>query len=208
MASQADRPPEYAHESVDHSRADYATWLDLLQERGNSTVAIGGHSGGAVRAVYAQARKQYPQVAGVIAMSPGEYDHDGLIDLHGDEFNDAYSWCLDQLSAGNPDGYTSLWGCRGAMCTAAAFVDSYNVDNRYSVTRGAGELTCPALFVFGSEECGDGPNRLPVCGAAMHRLRRADYPHVTVEAINGANHMYVGRDFRLFEIVLRWLSRL
>ena len=60
--------------------------------------------------------------------------------------------------------------------------------------------------MFGSEECGDGPQRLPVCGAAMRSLRQADYPHVTVEVIDGANHGYVGRDLQLFETIRRWLA--
>ena len=47
-------PKGYAYESVDESRLDYAAWLGLLEERGHRSVAIGGHSGGAVRAVYAQ----------------------------------------------------------------------------------------------------------------------------------------------------------
>ena len=40
------------------------------------------------------------------------------------------------------------------------FIDCFNPDNRYSVTERASKLNCPALFVFGSEECGDGPQRL------------------------------------------------
>ena len=43
----------YAFESVDDARADFAAWLELLRERGHRRIAIGGHSGGAVRAAYA-----------------------------------------------------------------------------------------------------------------------------------------------------------
>ena len=43
----------YAFESVDDSRADFGAWLELLRERGHRRIAIGGHSGGAVRATYA-----------------------------------------------------------------------------------------------------------------------------------------------------------
>ena len=95
----------YAHESVEDSRLDYAAWLGLLGERGHSNVAIGGHSGGAVRAAYAQARERFPEVAGVISVSPGEYDHAGLKDLHTDDFTTAYQWAVEQINDGNPDAY-------------------------------------------------------------------------------------------------------
>ena len=59
----------YAHESVEDSRLDYAAWLDLLRERGHSSLVIGGHSGGAVRATYAQSKERYDGVVGIIPVS-------------------------------------------------------------------------------------------------------------------------------------------
>ena len=72
----------YAFESVDDSRADFGAWLELLRERGHRRIAIGGHSGGAVRATYAQATERFANVVAVIPVSPGEYDHEGIIALH------------------------------------------------------------------------------------------------------------------------------
>ncbi len=67
----------YAFESVDDSRADFGAWLKLLRERGHHRIAIGGHSGGAVRATYAQAKEKFDNVVAVIPVSPGEYNHEG-----------------------------------------------------------------------------------------------------------------------------------
>ena len=198
----------YAHESVDDSRLDYAAWLGLLRERGHSNVAIGGHSGGAVRAAYAQARERFPEVAAIISVSPGEYDHEGLIDLHADEFTNAYQWSIEQVNDGNPDAYLRPGIPWGSTWTARAFIDCFNPDNRYSVRRRAAELDCPALFVFGSLECGDGPDKLPVCGAAMRGLRSAAYPHATVRVIEGATHGYANREIQLFQTIIQWLEAL
>ena len=198
----------YAHESVDDSRSDYAAWLGLLRERGHSVVAIGGHSGGAVRAAYAQSKERYPEVAAILPVSPGEYNHEGLIDLHADEFMAAWSWCVGQVEAGDPDAYIRPGIPWGSSWTARAFIDCFNPDNRYSVTERTAEIHVPALFIFGSEECGDGPNRLPVCGAAMRSLRRASYPDIVVEVIEGATHGYVDREIELFETIYGWLSDL
>ena len=198
----------YAHESVEDSRLDYAAWLALLRERGHSNVAIGGHSGGAVRAAYAQARERFPEVAAVISVSPGEYDHQGLLDLHGDEFTNAWEWSIKKIESGDPDAYIRPGIPWGSTWTARAFIDCFNPDNRYSVRRRAAELNCPALFVFGALECGDGPDRLPVCGAAMRGLRSADYPRATVRVIEGATHGYADRDVKLFQTIIQWLESL
>ena len=96
---------------------------------------------------------------------------------------------------------------RSATWSARAFVDCFHPDNRYSVTAQAAETGCPTLFVFGSEECA-GPQELPLCGAAMRRLKAVPYAHVTVEVIDGANHGYEGRDVALFETILGWLTSL
>ncbi|GIT53261.1 MAG: hypothetical protein Ct9H300mP16_04210 [Pseudomonadota bacterium] len=50
-------------------------------QQGPPAVGLGGHSGGAVRAVYAQPHGQFDEVSAVLAVSPGEYDHAGLISL-------------------------------------------------------------------------------------------------------------------------------
>ena len=81
----------YAFESVDDSRADFGAWLELLRERGHRRIVIGGHSGGAVRAIYAQAKERFDNVVGVMAVSPGEYNHEGIIALHGEGFLGAVS---------------------------------------------------------------------------------------------------------------------
>ena len=198
----------YAHESVNDSRLDYAAWLDFLKERGHTNIVIGGHSGGAVRAVYSQSKERYPAVAGVIAVSPGEYDHEGLFTIHPGEFADAYSWCVERVESGDPDAYIKPGIPWGSTWTARSFIDCFNPDNRYSVTRLAAELECPALFVFGEEECGDGPNKLPVCGAAMRSLSDAAYENVAVQVIEGADHGYRKRDTQLFTTILGWLSGL
>ena len=198
----------YAHESVEDSRIDYAAWLALLRERGHSNVAIGGHSGGAVRAAYAQARERFPEVSAIISVSPGEYDHQGLLDLHADEFTNAWEWSIERVESGDPDAYLRPGIPWGSTWTARAFIDCFNPDNRYSVRRRAAELNCSALFIFGALECGDGPDRLPVCGAAMRGLRSAAYPRATVRVIEGATHGYLNRDVQLFQTIIQWLEAL
>ena len=164
----------YAFESVDDSRADFVAWLELLRERGHRRVAIGGHSGGAVRATYAQATERFTNVVAVIPVSPGEYDHEGVIALHGEDFLGPFRESERNVAEGRPDTLLRPGVPWGSTWSARAYIDCFNRDNRYSVTMHAANTGCPTLFIFGSEECAvGGPQELPVCGAARRGLRNA-----------------------------------
>ena len=199
----------YAFESVDESRADFGVWLELLRERGHRRIVIGGHSGGAVRAAYAQANEKFANVVAIIPVSPGEYDHEGLISLHGEDFTGPYRESERNVADGNPDAFLRPGVPWGSMWTARAFIDCFNPDNRYSVTTHAANTGCPTYFIFGSEECAvGGPQELPACGAARRSLEAAGYPHVKVSVIDGANHGYVDCQEELFEAMFSWLQKI
>ena len=59
----------------------------MLRKRGHRRIALSGHSCGADRAAYAKATERFESVAAVVAVSPGEYDHEGVIALHGEDFS-------------------------------------------------------------------------------------------------------------------------
>ena len=202
-------PKGYAFESVAESPVDYKAWMALLYSRGHERLALGGHSGGAVRAVYSQSHSQFDHVSAVLAVSPGEYDHAGLISLHGEEFINAFQEAGSEVAAGRPDSLLSPglpWGC---TWSSAAFLDCFNPDNRYSVCQRIKAVSCPTLFVFGALECEPAGNQaLPVCGAAMRQLAKTSLANVSVEVIEGANHGYEGREPALFDTVYRWLITL
>jgi alpha-beta hydrolase superfamily lysophospholipase len=197
----------YAHESVDTARLDYAAWLAFLHARGHNAIAVSGHSGGAVRAVYAQAKEHFAGVNAVVAVSPGEYQHQRLVDTYGEAFEQLYHQAQTSVAEGQPDAYLRTDIPFRTMWTAQAFVDTFHLDSRYSLTRHAAETGCPTLCVFGAEECA-GPQVEPTAGVAMRRLRAANYAHMTVKVIDGANHAYAGREVALFESIQGWLAAL
>ena len=199
----------YAFESVDDSRADFGAWLELLRERGHRRIAIGGHSGGAVRATYAQAAERFDNVVGVTAVSPGEYDHESVIALHGESFSGPFRESELNIAEGHPDVLLRPGIPWGSTWSARAYVDCFNRDNRYSVTTHAANTGSPTLYVFGAEECAvGGPQEIPVVGAARLGLEAAGYSHTQISVIDGANHGYMGREENLFETMFNWLSRL
>ena len=199
----------YAFESVDDSRADYSAWLEAMRAKGHRRIAIGGHSGGAVRATYAQARERFADVVAVISVSPGEYNHDGIIELHGNNFTEPFQESERNVAQGLPDTLLRPGVPWGSVWSARSYVDCFNPDNRYSVTAHAANTGCPTLYIFGSEECSvGGPQELPVCGAARRSLGNSGYPHVEIREIDGANHGYEGREEKLFGALYSWLCKL
>ena len=195
----------YAFESVSDSRVDFRAWLDFLVARGHQRIVVGGHSGGAVRSVYAQAMEKYPEVVGVVAVSPGEYHHETVVELHGEDFLGPYREAKGNLDESRPDSLNIPGVPWGSMWSAKAYVDCFNEDNRYSVSAHAANTRCPTLFIFGAAEC-EGPELLPVCGAACRRLKAAAWPGVAVQVIDGANHRYAEREEVLYAMISSWLK--
>ena len=199
----------YAFESVHDSQADFAAWLELLRSRGHRRIAIGGHSGGAVRATYAQATEHFENVVAVVPVSPGEYNHEGVVALHGEDFTRPFRESERNVAEGRPDTLLRPGVPWGSTWSARAYVDCFNPDDRYSVTVHAANTGCPTRYIFGAEECAvGGEQELPVCGAARRSLAAAGYPHVVVSEIEGANHGYMGRERELFDTMYGWLASL
>jgi hypothetical protein len=140
-------------------------------------------------------------------VSPGEYQHQGLVDTYGAAFETLYRQAQTLVDEGQPDVYLRTDIPFRAMWTAQAFVDTFHLANRYSLTGHAAATGCPTLCVFGAAECA-GPQVEPTARVAMRRLRAAALAHVTVEVIAGANHAYAGREVALFESIWRWLVAL
>ena len=155
--------------------------------------------------IYSQSKEQFPNVVAVVAVSPGEYNHEGLAKLHPGDFSRVYNEAECEIRNGRPDTFFTPGMPWGSTWSAKAFVDCFNKDNRYSVSKLAKKIKSSVLFIFGAEEC-EGPQVLPACSAALSAITSADYKNVCVEIIEGANHSYQGRECFLFQTIYQWLK--
>ena len=174
----------YAFESVDDSRADFRA-LAGAAARARTQPHSHRRAQRWGRAIHLRSIQQrgFANVVAVIPVSPGEYDHEGVIALHGENFLGPFRESERNVEEGHPDALLRP-GVPWGQCGARAYVDCFNRDNRYSVTEHAANTGCPTLFIFGSEECAvGGPQELPVCGAARRTLGAASYSHVEVREI-------------------------
>ena len=199
----------YAFESVSESPIDYEAWLNFVRAKNHRRIILAGHSGGAVRATYAQATVHFPDVVGVVSVSPGEYNHKEVVETHGEQFVMTYREAERAIQRGKP---AKLFQPRipwGSMWSAEAFVDCFNPDNRYSVSAHAMNTEVPTLYVFGGNEVEiGGPEELPVCGLAMRTIRSLAYPHVDVRVVSGANHGYVNCGTHLMQQIKDFIDNL
>ncbi|MBA25968.1 MAG: hypothetical protein CL749_02480, partial [Chloroflexi bacterium] len=203
-------PRGYAFESVSEAPIDYEAWISLLKDRGHNSVAIGGHSGGAVRAIYSQALGDFPEVKAVLAISPGEYNHNLLRQLHRDDFTFAFEHAMLEVSSGRPDTLLKPGVPWSSTWTAKAFTDCFNPDNRYQVSVHAKSIDVPVLFTFGELETEfGGDQELPVCGLAMRTIEKGNFDFgkkLTLKVVTGANHSYFGRENDLARTILEFIK--
>ena len=199
----------YAFERVSDSSSDISAWIQYLKDRGHSKILLSGHSGGAVRSVYAQSIEGFEEVSAIVSVSPGEYNHKIVSKLHAPHFNLLYKRAVRATDKGNGDELIRPGYPWGSIWSKETFVDHFHVDNRYSVTKHAFNTRVPTLFVFGEEECRiGGDQELPVCGAAKRGLVEAAYPHVKIRVVGGANHGYNERINEMVSEIIIWLESL
>ena len=200
----------YAFESVDDARADFAAWLELLRERGHRRIAIGGHSGGAVRAAYAQATERFDNVVAVMPVSPGEYNHEGVVALHGEDFAGPFRDSEQNVAEGRPDVLIRPGVPWGSTWSARAYVDCFNQDNRYSVTRHAAEHRLPhALHLRRRGVRRRRPPRAPRMRRSPPKRRsRRIPPRPATRNRRSRPRLRMAREQELFNTMLAWLSAL
>ena len=154
-------------------------------------------------------QKEKDAVAGVLAVSPGEYNHEIVAKLHGPKFKMLYKQAVSAMENGNGNELIRPGYPWGSIWSTETFIEHFHVDNRYSVTKHAFNTVVPTLFVFGEEECRiGGEEELPVCGAAQRGLLESAYPHVVIKVVEGANHGYKGRVDEMACEVFTWLESL
>ena len=163
---------------------------------------------GAVRAVYAQATERFSDVVGVIPVSPGEYDHETIVALHGEDFSSPFRESERHLAEGRPGTFLRPGVPFGAIWTARTYVDCFHRDNRYSVRARAAETGCPTRFIFGPRSAPAGRRSYRYAARPGGGLEASGHPNVEVNVIEGANHGYVDREAELTEMIYSYLQSL
>ena len=194
-----------AYETVDDCRADLAAWIAFLVARGHQSIVLIGHSLGAIKAVYSQALEKSPHVAAVIAISPPRLSYAAFMNApESSIFFESFHAAEQMVNEGRG---TELFNARfpfPILITAAGYIDKYGPAERYNLLRHAGELSCPALFLYGGKELTSGGIAFAGLPEALLALPNADRRSVAV--VEEADHMYTGRGSQLADQISAWLQ--
>lgn len=196
-----------AYEIIDECRYDVTAWCQWLVTRGFQRLLLVGHSLGAVKAVYSQARERHPNVQGLVAISPPRLSHRAY--LAADD-NGLY---LESLAAaqklvaeGEPNELFHSKYPFPLLIAASAFLDKYGPGERYNLLEHLPQLTPPTLFVYGGKELETGGISFRGMPEAIQSARRHE-ADCTVEVIASADHLYTGSTGQLAKTITNWIAR-
>jgi len=194
-----------AYEIVDDCRQDVAAWIDFLRRSGCARIMLIGHSLGGVKAVYSQAHEQWPEIAGVIAISAPRLSYSAFMNAPDSHlFFESYHTADRMVRDGRGDELFTSKFPFPMLITAAGYVDKYGPAERYNLLKYAADLPCPALFIYGSKELSQGG--VPFAGLPDALTSLADPSRRSVAVVEGADHVYTGVGEQLVSVVADWLQ--
>jgi alpha-beta hydrolase superfamily lysophospholipase len=191
-----------AYEVVDDCRHDVA-WIGWLRQHAGPRVGLLGHSLGAVKCLYAQAREPHPGAACVLAVSPPRLSHSWF--LSGEQasaFRAIYDRAQQLVATGQPEALLEVTLPLPLVITAAGYVEKYGPDERYNYLRLLAGLRCPTLLTLGAAEMA---GNVAFRAAAEAARAAAGSAPVQVEVVAGADHFYTGVREELAARLEAWL---
>jgi len=186
-------------EQFDKVTLDLAAWVNFAAEQGFQRVVLLGHSFGANKVAYYQAARQDERVRGIIAASP---------DLKWSTSADRLALAEQKVEAGQGDFVLPPLEAPYYQMSAQTLVSrahiAAHVFESESKAPYVASIRCPLLALYGTEEAWLG-------GAAeLDTIKRNATSATRVEThlLEGADHVYWGREKQFAELIAGWLDNL
>ena len=201
-------PVGAACEVVDHCRYDLDAWVGLAVERGYERIALWGHSLGAVKSIYYQARIKDVRVKCIVAGSPPWLSHAHfLTQPEGKEIEETCERAKALVDDGRGDEILEVAGpLRGTLSSATQYLEKYGPDDNYNILKYLPQVGCPTLVTTGTEEA-----RTMAAFRGLHERLEAlsrQQPNLSAVRIQGADHSYTGVRQEMFQAAWEWLLSL
>jgi pimeloyl-ACP methyl ester carboxylesterase len=193
-------------ERVDDCRHDIAAWLELLATHNFKSVALIGHSLGAIKSVYSTVHAPHAIVKRLVAISPPRLSYSYfLASEKREEFLTEFAEAESQNKAGRPNALLDVKIPLPFLFSAASYLEKYGPDEKFNFLRLIDQINLPTLFVFGGLEVErEMPFRdLPEAAAEA----ASPVQSIRVITIAGANHVYTGQVEELSYKVRAWLAQ-
>jgi pimeloyl-ACP methyl ester carboxylesterase len=193
-----------ALEHVEDCRHDLLAWIEFLTSRGYSSVAVVGHSLGAIKAVDMLAHAAHPAATRLVAISPPRLSYSYFMEsAKREQFSEHYRTAQEHMEAGRRDALFEIKIPGPFLVSAASFLDKYGPEEKYNFLRQVVELRVPTLFTFGGIELEEVsfqglPEAISEAALAGQNIRTV--------TIAGANHVYTGQIEELSYKIRAWLA--
>ena len=191
-------------EDVDWCRTDLKACLDWMGTRGSQRVAVVGHSLGAVKAIYFQAKLADPRVAAIIALSPPRLSYSYVMETEArEEFLASLGQAEQLMNERRPGALMEVRFPFRQLASAANYMNKLGPKEKYNVMLLAEGIHVPLLVLGGSRELGKAQMRdVPFdLAAAAVNSPRSDW-----QVIDEANHFYTGHREEAADAILSWLG--
>jgi pimeloyl-ACP methyl ester carboxylesterase len=206
-ATDAARFGGVAYEMPEECIVDFRAWIGWLAAHGHRRVLLWGHSRGAVKTLYYQARENDPRLMGCIAASPPWLSYSRFVrSTRAEQFLADRRRAERMVAEGDPEGVFRCAVPMPYLTGAACYLAKYGPDETLNVFRFIDRITGPVLAFSGTEEVAsrfafdDLDRELDAWAKRMPNLSHVSIP--------GADHFYVGKKDVAFGAVMQWLERL
>jgi pimeloyl-ACP methyl ester carboxylesterase len=192
-------------ERFEDSPRDVAAWIGFALSLGFQGVGLVGHSFGAKKVVYYQARRQDPRVSGlVVASTP----------IAAPALDPELVALSEQMMAGGRGMELLPWGSLITFFVGTLSAQTYlsRVPDLFGVSSAhaeIGKIRCPLLVCCGTNESDDPALSLETIQAhETIRHKAAASPKVDVAMFEGANHGYDNHEGEVAEALAHWIDTL
>ena len=193
-------------ELVSESWLDVKAWLDFAATTlAPQRLVLAGHSYGALKVTWYQGERQDPRLAGLISASGPVRPFARWTEPIGDPLALARQMVAEgrglELLPFDSTGRPGSLSAQTLVNRVESLVDVYGMDGGDSPL---GKVRCPFLAILGTEEPTIGaPEDLETLKRTARSSARAD-----TALIEGANHIYQGREEAVAKAIYDWLGAL
>jgi dienelactone hydrolase len=185
---------------------DISAWIDFAESKGFKKIILIGHSAGAAAVREYQSEKQDNRISGLVLAS-GSVDPAPSID------SSQYVQALPLMSENKgeeliKDPKRSF----PSYISAATFMDIANSPSEYkdffgihTANAGIAKIHCPLLAFYGTDGDIGNEKTLELLKASIQKQPKGPMS-VTTAVIKGAEHMYMGKESRVVELITKWID--
>jgi len=185
---------------------DISAWIDFVESKGFKKIILIGHSAGAAAVREYQSERQDNRVSGLV-LAYGSVDPAPSID------SSQYVQAVQLMSENKAEelmkdpkrsfpSYISAVTLMDIANSPPEYKDFFGVN---TTNAGIIKIQCPILAFYGTNGDVGNENTLELLKASIEKHPKGPIS-VTTTMIKGAEHMYIGEEVQVAEVITKWID--